>query len=332
MRRSVAVCIVNWNGGDLIRQCIRSVRGGRDLHREVVVVDNASRDGSPDRIALEFPDVRLIRNRENIGFARANNQMLRQLTADYFLLLNPDAVLMPGALERMVEFMDAHPRAGACSPLVVDESGGDQWVPTRFPTVWGELCYCATFLLAPLSWVLCRWRAYGRERVWRSVCGDGRQGIRVDVLNGACLLVRRQALVQIGPLEERFFLFSEEADWCRRMQLAGWGRYWIPSATVVHLVGRSRAHLPEASGAVHFYRSRVLLFAIHRGRLQAEIVHSLYRLSWRWNILVGMVGGMVRPGRRAADERIAHYRTLASELSRSDGDTHRIGRQTRQVR
>jgi N-acetylglucosaminyl-diphospho-decaprenol L-rhamnosyltransferase len=316
MRRSLAVSIVNWNGGDLVLHCIRSVLTHvHGVQTSIVVVDNASNDGSPDRIGREFPGVRVMRNNENVGFARANNQILREVAADYVLLLNPDAIITPGSVERMVAFMDATPRAGACSPLIVGEDGRPQWTPTRFPTLWGEVAYCATFLLPPVSWALRRWREWKRGRAWRSLAHDGERGVRVDVLNGACLLARRSTVEEVGLLEERFFLFSEEADWCRRMARAGWERYWVPRARVVHLVGRSRAQLPDAGGGVHFYRSRVTLFAIHRGPYQAGLVRALYRISFWWNALLAAVGASLRPWRRSDwRRRVGYYLGLASEL------------------
>lgn len=327
MRRSLAVSIVNWNGGDLILHCIRSVLAHvSGIKMDIVVVDNASSDGSPDRIGDEFPGARVIRNSENVGFARANNQILREVAADYVLLLNPDAVITPGSVERMVAFMEGHSRAGACSPLIVGEDGRPQWTPTRFPTVWGEVAYCATFLLPPLSWALRRWRGWKRGREWRSLANDGERGVRVDVLNGACLLARRTTLEEVGLLEERFFLFSEEADWCRRMDRAGWERYWVPRARVVHLVGKSRAQLPGGGGAVHFYRSRVTLFAIHRGPFQATLVRALYRLSFWWNALLAAAGTSLRPWRRSdSRRRVGYYLGLAAGLGSgepsTDGDT-----------
>jgi GT2 family glycosyltransferase len=282
----------------------------------VAVVDNASSDGSPDRIESEFPDVQLIRNRENVGFARANNQMLRRFATDYFLLLNPDAMLVAGAVERMLEFMDRHPYAGACSPDIIGEDGAAQWFPTRFPTLWSEIAYCATFLLPPLSWILSPWRRRRLERARRKLNGNGRRATGVDVLSGACLMIRRDVIETVGTLEESFFLFSEEADFCRRMRLAGWDRYWISGARVVHLVGQSRAQLAAADDSIHFYRSRIRLFTLHHGRLQGWLVRHLYRFSFFWSSLFAAATGLTRRSRGAsARGMISHYQALARELS-----------------
>ena len=239
----LSVIIVNWNTKDLLAQCLQSVyetaasHSDCNLSFETVVVDNASTDGSPEMVRAHFPQVRLIENQQNEGFARANNRAIRATHGRYFLLLNSDTVVLPGSLGAMVHFADQHPEAGivGCKLLNADGSLQPSWA--QFPTFWSELM--------------------GRNFRRRRPLVDGR-GYEVDWVGGACLLVRQKAVQTVGLLDEDYFMYSEETDWCYRFSRAGWAVLFNPTAQIVHLGGASSRKM---AGAMCLQlRASILLF------------------------------------------------------------------------
>ena len=226
-----SVVIVSYNTRDLLRDCLTSVlAGGGDLRVETFVVDNASRDGSADMVAKEFPAVQLVRNPDNPGFAAANNRALRQTAGRYVALLNPDTVLSASALPELVRFMDATPAAGYCGPRLLNGDGTHQPSARRFPTV-----LSGAFAMLRLG----HHRPRSRHTLDLHLVHGDRSAFRTGWLTGACLVVRAETVRQLGNLDEGFFMYFEETDWCRRMASAGWEGWYVPSAEVVHLGGAS---------------------------------------------------------------------------------------------
>lgn len=261
---TLSIIIVNWNTRDLLTACLDSIErslfsgdgGGAGLETEIIVVDNGSTDGSAEMLRRDYPGVRLIENRENIGFARANNQGLAASRGHYLLLLNTDAFLREPALAQLVRFMDEHPEAGIIGPRLYFGDGTLQRSCYAFPTLATEF-YGAIGLdrLFPRS------RLFGRYRLsyW-----DMRDVREVDVVMGACLMARREVFEQIGGLDERFFMYSEEVDWCYRARQAGWRIYYVPQAEATHLWGGTSRTLPVQT-VVQLYHSRLLFFRKHYG-------------------------------------------------------------------
>jgi len=232
----LSVAIVSLNVRDYLETCIHSVydnRGNLDL--EIFVVDNGSRDDSVSMVEERFPDVKLIRNPENSGFARANNQALLQSRGRYLLLLNPDTEILPGALEKMVGFMKEHAEVGAL--------GARTWSDPEKTFQWGDdkpltpsmLLFEMTFLgnLFPNNRVFRKnW-----EMDWDLFLGRGAQ--EVDTVNGHCLMTRRETLEDVGLLDDRFILHFGDLDWCIRMKRKGWNLYFLADAELVHHIGRT---------------------------------------------------------------------------------------------
>lgn len=261
----LSIIIVNWNTGPLLAGCVRSVLADlhtlevQDLGRhqtEIIIVDNNSSDESLDAalaLCREFPQVTVLENRENGGFARANNQGIRRATGDYILLLNPDTEVKPGALSALLAFMDDHPRAGAVGPHILnsDETLQTSCYPT--PTLPREFWYLLHLdLLWPIAvYPMHRW-PLNRPRP-------------VDSLLGACLLARRAALDEIGAFDENFFMYSEEIDLCFRLRQAGWSLHWEPRARIVHYGGQSTKQV-AGSMFLQLYRSKLHYFRKHNGR------------------------------------------------------------------
>ena len=253
----VSIVVVSYNTAALLRTCLRSIRADVGPSREVFVVDNASTDGSAEVVRTEFPDVRLIGNATNVGFTRANNQALRLARGRYLLLLNPDAELRPGSLAALVDYLDANPGVGVVGPRLYYPDGALQSSRRRFPTL-------ATGFVE--STVLQRWLPR-LDLLARYYCDDlpSDRVCEVDWVVGACMLVRSEAAAQVGYLDERFFMYSEELDWCRRLKSAGWGVAYTPDAEVVHHESRS-AEQNLARRDILFNESKVRYFAKHYGR------------------------------------------------------------------
>ncbi|MBP7032781.1 MAG: glycosyltransferase family 2 protein [Syntrophobacterales bacterium] len=242
----LSIIIVNWNTEELLRNCLRSVYGTiRDLAFEVIVVDNASSDGSVAMLKVEFPQVRRIENYENRGFAAANNQAFRVMTGRYALLLNSDAVLTEGAVGELFSFMEDHPEAVMACGQLLNADGSKQNSIAGFPTL-------LTLLVnVPLLETLFPDRYPSKRREYR-------HPIEVDSCVGACMIVRKSAIDGVGGFDERYFFFFEETDWARTMKQAGGRIYHVPAARIVHLQGQSVGQ--SVRSRMHFYRSRYLYF------------------------------------------------------------------------
>lgn len=242
----LSVIIVNWNTEELLRDCLRSVYGtieGMDF--EVIVVDNASSDGSVAMLKVEFPQVRRIENYENRGFAAANNQAFRVMSGRYALLLNSDAVLTGGAARELYAFMEEHPEAVMACGQLLNADGSKQNSIARFPTIPSLL------LNMPLLETLFPGRYPSKRRNYS-------HPIEVDSCIGACMIVRKSAIDGVGGFDERYFFFFEETDWARSMKQAGGKIYHVPAARVYHLQGKSVGS--SVRSRMHFYRSRYLYF------------------------------------------------------------------------
>ena len=272
-----------------------------NIQTEIIVVDNASTDGSAEMVRAEFPQVRLVVNAENRGFTAANNQGLALSQGRFLLLLNPDTEVMDDALATMVHYMADHPDVGALGPQLRYPDGNLQSSRRRFPTL-------ATALLE--STVLQQW--WTNNRILRSyyMADTPDDAIQpVDWVVGACFLVRRDAYDQVGGLDEGFFMYSEELDWCRRIKDAGWAVVYLPTATVIHHEGKSSEQVVPARH-IYFQSSKVRYFRRHHGSLQAEFLRcfllATYVYQWGREGLKWLIGHK-RPLRA---ERLAAYRQV----------------------
>ena len=225
---------------------------------EVVVIDNHSGDGSGPEVKEAFPIIRLVENERNLGFARAMNQGLQQSSGCYVLLLNPDTRVKERAIERLLSFMEAHSEAGVSGGQLLNGDGSKQNSIANFPSLATEL----------LNKSLLRWmfpkRFPGKER-------NSLEPIEVDSVIGACMIVRREAMEQGGFLDEDYFLFLEETDWCYRLKKAGWKVYHVPQAEIYHFQGKSAAR-EKRRARVEYYRSRYHFFEKNRGSLQWSLL------------------------------------------------------------
>ena len=257
----LSVGVVSWNTRDLLCQCLESVYNTSDGPApEVTVVDNASSDGSPEMVAFRFPRARLVRNRVNLGFAAACNLAYKHSAGRYFLLLNSDTIVLDDALKMLMGFMDAHPEAGAAGAKLLNRDGTLQRSCSRFPGVLTEL-----FDALYLSKLFPRSRLFGGYSMsyW-----DFDEVREVDFVGGSCLILRREALEEVGLLDESFFMYTEEADLCYRLWQRDWAVYYCPDAKVVHLGGES-ARQYGSRILLHLYAGRNRFIRKHRGRWAA---------------------------------------------------------------
>ncbi|HJW84352.1 MAG TPA: glycosyltransferase family 2 protein [Anaerolineae bacterium] len=247
----LSIVIVSWNTAALLRGCLSAIFAARPPGRlEIIVVDNASGDGSADLVATDFPGVRLIRNADNLGFARANNQGIAASAGRCVLLLNSDTLIQPDALAALVRFMDDHPEAGVIGPRLLRPDGEPQaYAFGGDPT---------------LAYLLRR----GLNRlVWRRPLHDWKTDRVQEVgwVSGACLLVRRAAIDRAGLLDENIFMYFEDNDWCMRIRRAGWKVYYNPQVEIVHIGGQSLKQNPAARRA--YFHSLDYFYAKHYGPL-----------------------------------------------------------------
>ncbi|HEY9757192.1 MAG TPA: glycosyltransferase family 2 protein [Oculatellaceae cyanobacterium] len=229
----VSVIVVSWNTRELLRACLTSLLAELDSlpSSEVFLVDNDSADGSADMVAADFPTVRLTANKTNRGFAAANNQALEMASGDFILLLNPDTVVHPGAIKTMIDFMRSHARAGIVAPQLLNSDGSVQRSCRQFPTFLGML-----YELLGLSRFFPDKALFRQYKMLDWEHDDERQ---VDQPEGACLMLRKEVINQVGVLDEGFFMLFEEVDWCYRIKKAGWEIWFAPASKVTHHYGQS---------------------------------------------------------------------------------------------
>lgn len=314
-RLDLSIVIVSWNTRDLLARCLASIfeatapeqgttgarmNGTRSV--EVFVVDNGSVDGSPELVRAEFPEARLIQNYDNPGFARANNQAIQLSSGRYVLLLNPDTEVRPGAVEVLARFLDEHQNAGAAGALLLNPDGSLQRSCYRSPSLTREF-----------------WRMFHLDALYpyndyRMENWDREQPRPVDVVQGACLIVRREALDQVGLLDEGYFMYSEELDLCERLRRQGWTVHWVPGARVVHFGGQSTSQVADAM-FLQLYRAKIQYFREHHGRRSARRYKLILMLAVSVRLLLYPVAWLgPTPRRQERATLAARYRQLIRKL------------------
>ena len=308
----ISILIVNWNVRDLLRACLRSLHtfAASSHPQHIVVVDNASSDGTVEMLHNEFPDVHCIANTSNRGFTGGNNDGLAWIEknlrsaaevsnrqSDYILLLNPDTEVTAGALDALLAYADANPDVGVVGPQLRYPDGSIQSSRRRSPTLFTAMTE-STWLQASLP---SRWLDgfYVRDRT------DNQTSV-VDWVMGAAMLTRHSAYAKVGGLDEHnFFMYSEELDWCRRIVQAGWRVVYHPAAVVIHHEGQSSQQV-SARRMRYFNRSKVRYFAKHHGAAQAALLRSTLQAQFLWQM-----------GLEAAKWLLGHRRPLRAERLRA---------------
>jgi GT2 family glycosyltransferase len=268
----LSVIIVNWNTCKITCDCLKSVYEQTAINKlEVIVIDNLSTDDSVRMIKEKFPQVILIENPENKGFAAANNQGMAVASGRYVLFLNSDTIVLDNAIAKTVAFADSHPDVAVVGCRVLNRDRTLQNTCFMSPSILNMLLSsCYLYKLFPKS------RFFGRERMSWWDRSDVRE---VDVVTGCFLLVRREAMDQVGLLDERFFIYGEETDWCYRFKKAGWKILFTPSAEIIHLGGASTRQV-SSEMFLQYTKSMLLFFKKHKSWFSYRIACVLLALCF----------------------------------------------------
>ena len=302
----LSIVIVSWNTRELLAQCLQSVAAEQSAHPqlrlETFVVDNASHDGSGALVRTQFPWVHLQENEDNVGFAAANNQAIGLCRGHYVLLLNPDTQIIPGALQALVHFMVANPRAGAAGARLLNPDGTLQLSCHPRPTLARE-----------------GWRLFHLDRLYAYAVYNMQawwitQARCVDVVQGAAMIIRRDVLTQVGGLDAGYFIYSEEVDLCARIQRAGWHIYWAPQSAVVHYGGQSTQQV-AAEMFLRLYEGKVNYFRKNRGQFAATVYKLILLVAATLRLLLSPLAWLAHRERRTHHLTLAgHYRRLIFAL------------------
>ena len=247
---TLSIIIVTWNCREYVRNCLRSIRDYPPAgSSDIIVVDNASTDGTVEMIRAEYPDVRIIRNASNDGFASANNTALREVDSKYVLLLNPDTEVKEGAIDALMRYAESHPEAWCVGPKILNTDGSLQRTGVRFPTFWN-----VTVETLMVDRIFPRSRIFGRQR---ELFTDPDTPRSVEYLQGSCLLIPARVFDTVGLLDDAYFMFFEESDFCYRIRESGGSVWYVPDAVITHHGG---------SGEGHYSEKKILYY--HRGLLR----------------------------------------------------------------
>ena len=289
----LSIIILNWNTCGLLADCLSSIAAHPPARaHEIIVVDNASADGSVAMVRERYPSVRLLELAHNSGFAAGNNHAMGVSRGRYLLFLNPDTVVHPGAMDALVDFMEGHPDAGAAGSMLLNTDGTLQ-----------VSCYPAPTLAREL------WRLFHLDTLWPIGIYPMEEWStdvprQVDTVQGASFIVRRELLAEVGKLDESFFMYSEEVDWCLRIRRAGWSIHWVPCSRVLHHGGQSSRQVPGQM-FVQLYHSKLIFFRKHYGYLHGLIYKGELFLASSVRLLLTPLAWLIRPENRHEYEMLA---------------------------
>jgi hypothetical protein len=291
----LSIVIVAWNVRELVLDCLASIREAKlGVSYEVILVDNGSLDFTVEAVSRQFPDTRILALPKNIGFGAGNNRGLEIMRGRHALLLNSDTIVLPGGLEACVRYLDEHPETGVVGPQLLNPDRSKQNCIHNSPNLVSEL----------IGQSLLRRIFKGR---YPSKLVDYAAPVQVEAVLGACLFVRREVVEQVGMIDEGYFFFLEETDWCHRIRAAGWRIVHLPDAYVIHLYGESTKKKTPLRTRIEFYRSRYLFFRKNRSRAAYVVL--------RWIVMAKILAGVVFGGRRADEYRKILRWHLAGEDS-----------------
>lgn len=280
MTVDLSICLVSYNTRGLLRECLHTLF---DLPTtcsfEVIISDNGSSDGSLEMLRADFPQVRLIQNETNTGYTAPMNQALRAGEGRFLMQLNPDTLPQPGLLDDLLAFMDAHPQAGICTPKVLNRDGSLQKQCRRSAAgPWDAFAYSSG-----LSRLFPRSRAFGGYLLtWL----PEDEISLVEAVSGSCMLIRRAVVEQIGYLDETFFAYQEDADFCFRARQAGWQVYYVPTARIIHYGGQGGSRGQPFKGIYQWHRSYYLYYRKHMAR------RHFFLVNWSMYAAIGLKLGL----------------------------------------
>lgn len=285
---TLSVCIVTYKARDLLRGCLQSLYETTPSSQiEVIVVDNGSKDGVGEMLRQEYPEIRFIENEGNAGFTRPMNQALQAGRGRYLLLLNPDTIIQPQALNRLAAFLDAHPKAGICGPKVLNRDRTLQKPCRRGESrPWAVISYFTGLaaLFPKSKWFGEYLMSYMDEDETHQVAG----------VAGSCMLVRREVFDQIGYLDERFFAYQEDADLCFRARQAGWQIYYVPESQIIHFGSLGGSRVQPYRSIFEWHRSYFLYYRKNLAKDYFFLFNGVYYLAMFLKLLFSLLANFLR--------------------------------------
>jgi len=293
----ISICIVTLNARDYLRDSLRSIECTlAGLRAEVIVVDNHSNDGTVEMLRQDFPWVRLIENEKNEGFARPTNKALRLAGGRYCLLLNPDTVILDNAIQKLVAFLDEHTEIGICGPKALNRDGSLQKACRRgVSRPWAVLSY-----FTGLSMLFPRSKLFGGYLLNYM---DEDEVHEVDGVSGSCMLIRREVMDQIGLLDDRYFAYQEDADYCFRAKKAGWKIFYMPEAEITHYGGLGGSRVYPYRSIYEWHRSYFLYYRKNLAREYFFLFNWLYYLAMVFKLFLSLLVNMFRTDKFAGPKR-----------------------------
>lgn len=293
-----SIIIVSWNVADLLKACIQSIyETAANLNLEIIVVDSASSDNTVEMVRQTFPAVKLIAKQENVGFPKGNNIGIEAATGKRLFLLNPDTIVRPEAIQRMIAHLDGHPSVGLIGSQLRFPDGSIQSSRRRFPSVWTGF-FESTWLegVAPKR-LLNHYYMFDKADDETTLA---------DWVMGASMMVKREVIEQCGGMDAAYFMYSEELDWCRRIHDAGWEIVYYPEALIIHYQGKSSE---QASTARHinFNRAKLRYFRKFHGRWASGLLRVVLLANYGSQILIEGVKGALGHKRPLRKQRIGAY-------------------------
>jgi GT2 family glycosyltransferase len=294
---SLSICIVNYQAAGYLRDCLRSIVANPPQGEyEVIVVDNSSTDGSLEMLKSGFPGVILIENPTNLGFTAPMNQALRRAGGQFLLLLNPDTLVHPRAFDSLIAFMLEHPQVGVCGPKVLNTDGSLQEPCRRGESrPWAVISYFLRLnRLFPRSKLFGGYAMnYMDENATHAVAG----------VAGSCMLIRRQVIDQIGYLDERFFAYQEDADYCFQARRAGWQVYYVPEARVTHFGGEGGSRVQPYRSIYNWHKSYWLYYRKNLASDYFFLLNWVFYLVMLVKLLAALLLNLLRPVKTAGRQR-----------------------------
>jgi len=298
MSVTLSICILTLNARDFLRACLHSIQEHTTLDHEIIVVDNGSSDGTSDMLQTEFPTVRLIQNQENLGYTYPNNQAMQLAKGRFIALLNPDTLVHSGAFEQLCEFLESHPDVGIVGPKVLNPDGTLQAPCRRGDSrPWAVISYFTGLAKRFPD------KAFFNGYLLTHLPED--QIHPVDGVSGSCMFIRREVVDQIGYLDERFFAYQEDADYCLRARQAGWQVYYNPEAQITHFGGQGGSRVQPYRSIWAWHKSYFLYYRKHFAGDYFFLFNWLYYVAMGVKLLMALLknalsgkafGGDRKPG------------------------------------
>ena len=292
----LSICVVTYNARDYLEASLKSIYENTRLKFEVIVVDNGSTDGLAEMVRQDYPEISLIQNEKNAGYTRPMNQALRAAGGRYLLQLNPDTLVLPGALDHLVGFLETELQVGICGPKVLNQDGTLQKPCRRGESrPWAVISY-----FSGLSSLFPNSKLFGGYLL--NYLGED-ETHEVAGVSGSCMLIRRKVVDQIGYLDERFFAYQEDADYCFRAKQAGWKIYYVPAAQIVHYGGKGGSRVEPYRSIFEWHRSYWLFYKKNYASDYPFVFNWFYYLAIGFKLGYSLLANFLRREKYAGPKR-----------------------------